>query len=145
MRIFGHPVHPMLVHFPVAFWTVATGAYLWVASDAGELVVVIAKLANSAGLIMAIVAMFAGLLELRSIDKDSDAMRVAIWHMMIMATVWVFFLLALMLSISTAPDRAVMRFGEAVCAGVGFLLMAVGGWLGGRLIYEFGIAVKKDT
>ena len=145
MRISGHPVHPMLVHFPVAFWTVATGAYLWVASDAGELVVVIAKLANSAGLIMAIVAMFAGLLELRSIDSDSDAMRVAIWHMMTMATVWVCFLLALMLSISTAPDRAAMQSGEAVCAGVGFLLMAVGGWLGGRLIYEFGIAVKKDT
>jgi uncharacterized membrane protein len=73
MRIFGHPVHPMLVHFPVAFWTVATGAYLWVASGAGEPVVVIAKLANSAGLIMAILAMFAGLLELRSISRSCRA------------------------------------------------------------------------
>jgi uncharacterized membrane protein len=145
MRIFGHPVHPMLVHFPIAFWTVATVAYLWVASGAGELVIVIAKVANSAGLIMAILAMLAGLLELRSIDSDSDAMRIAIWHMMIMAIVWVCFLLALMLSISTALDHAAVQVGEAACAGVGFLLMAVGGWFGGRLIYEFGIAVRKDT
>src|SRR5262249_47435821 len=132
MRIFGHPVHPMLVHFPVAFWTVATGAYLWVASDAGEPVVVIAKLANSAGLVMAVLAMFAGLLELRSIDKDSDAMRGAILHMMIMAPVLGFFLLALMFSIFASPDRSSIQFCEAVCAGVGFLLMAIGGWLGGR-------------
>jgi uncharacterized membrane protein len=27
-------------------------------------------------------------------------------------------------------------------AVLGFLLMAVGGWLGRRLVYEFGIAVK---
>jgi uncharacterized membrane protein len=145
MRIFGHPVHPMLVHFPIAFWTVATVAYFWVASDAGELVVVIAKLANSAGLIMATLAMLAGLLELRSIDSDSDATRIAIWHMMIMAIVWVCFLLALMLSISTGIDHAAAQVGEAASAGVGFLLMAVGGWFGGRLIYEFGIAVRKDT
>src|SRR5262249_56231164 len=125
MRIFGHPVHPMVVHFPVALWTVATGAYLWVAFGAGEPVVVIAKLANSAGLVMAVLAMFAGLLELRSIDKDSDAMRVAIWHMMIMATVWVFFLLSLMLSISTAPDLSAMQFCEAVFAGVGFLVIRI--------------------
>src|SRR5262249_31760774 len=116
----------------VALWTVATGAYLWVAFGAGEPVVVIAKLANSAGLVMAVLAMFAGLFGLCFIDKDSDAVGGGILHMVIIATVWVFFLLALMLSISTAPDRAAMQFGEAVCAGVGFLLMAIGGWLGGR-------------
>ena len=33
MRLFGHPIHPMLVHFPIALWTVAAGAY--VASAAG--------------------------------------------------------------------------------------------------------------
>jgi uncharacterized membrane protein len=144
MRIFGHPVHPMLVHFPIVFWTVAAGAYVLAAEDAGQSVVVVAKFANSAGLIMAILAMIAGLLELRSIDSSSNAMRVAIWHMMIMATVWICFLLALMLSVATGLDHSTAQVAAASCAGAGFLLMGVGAWFGGRLVYEFGIAVKEQ-
>ena len=87
-------------------------------------------------------AMIAGLLELRFIDMSSEAMRVATQHMMIMATVWLCFLLALMLSISTGLDHSSVQVAAGACAGVGFLLMGVGGWLGGRLVYEFGIAVK---
>ncbi len=145
MRIFGHPVHPMLVHFPIAFWTVATVAYGLAACGAGELAVALAKFSNGAGLLLSMLAMLAGLLELRSIDSSSDAMRVATWHMMIMATVWVCFLLALLLSVSTGFDQATASLGEAACAVAGFVLMAVGGWLGGRLVYEFGIAVQKDA
>jgi uncharacterized membrane protein len=145
MRIFGHPVHPMLVHFPIALWTVATVAYCLVACGVGELALTLAKLSNCGGLLLAMLAMLAGLLELRSIDSSSDAMRVAIWHMMIMATVWFCFLLALLLSVSTGFDPATARLGEAACAVAGFVLMAVGGWFGGRLVYEFGIAVQKDA
>ena len=111
-------------------------------ADAADLV---AKSANGAGLILALLAMVAGLFELRAIDSRSEAMRVATWHMMIMATVWVCFLVALMLPMSTELDHAMARVAAIACAVAGFLLMGVGGWLGGRLVYEFGIAVKGQT
>jgi uncharacterized membrane protein len=142
MRLFGHPIHPMLVHFPIVLWTIAVGAYVASAAGVAEPVDVIAKFANSGGLIMAMLAMLAGLLEIRSIGSRSEAMRVATWHMMIMATVWVCFLVALMLSTSTGLDQSTAQIAAAACAVVGFLLMGVGGWFGGRLVYEFGIAVK---
>ena len=142
MRIFGHPVHPMLVHFPIVFWTVALVAYVASAAGVTEPVDGIAKYANGAGLIMAMLAMLAGLVELRTIDNRSEAMRVATWHMMVMATVWTCFLLALLLSISGGADRSPARLAVVACAVAGFLLMGIGGWLGGRLVYEFGIAVK---
>lgn len=145
MRIFGHPVHPMLVHFPIAFWTTATLAYGWVAFGASELAMTLAKLSNGAGLLLAILAMLAGLLELRSIDNSGDAMSVAIWHMMVMATVWVCFLFAWLLSVSAGFDPATARLGAAACAVAGFVLMAVGGWLGGRLVYEFGIGSRQGA
>ncbi|MEO7773198.1 MAG: DUF2231 domain-containing protein [Steroidobacteraceae bacterium] len=144
MRLFGHPIHPMLVHFPIVFWTVAVGAYVASAAGVTELAAVTAKYANGAGLTMAMLAMAAGLFELRTIDSKSEAMRVATWHMMIMATAWVCFLVALMLSISTELDRSMARLPAAGCAVLGFLLMGVGGWYGGRLVYEFGIAVKEQ-
>jgi uncharacterized membrane protein len=145
MRLFGHPIHPMLVHFPIALWTVAAGAYVASAAGVTGSVDMIAKFANGGGLFMAMLAMLAGLLELRSIASQSEAMRVATWHMMIMATVWICFVVALMLSMSTGLDHSTAKLDAAVCAVAGFLLMGVGGWYGGRLVYEFGIAVKDRT
>jgi uncharacterized membrane protein len=147
MRIWGHPIHPMLVHFPIAFWTVAVGAYVLSAAGVGEPAAGIAKLANGAGLVMAMFAMVAGLLELRSIDSRNEAMRVATAHMMIMATAWVCFLLALVLPISpeTAMDHYSASLAAAASATLGFVLMSVGGWLGGRLVYEHGIGVRDQA
>jgi uncharacterized membrane protein len=144
MRLWGHPIHPMLVHFPVAFWTVAAAAYIAEAAGMGETAAAIAKFSNVTGLIAAVFTMAAGLLELRAIDSQSEAMRVATWHMMAMAAAWVCFLLALVLPISAqaAPRHSTAELAGVASAGVGFLLMIVGGWLGGRLVYEFRIGVK---
>lgn len=133
MRLFGHPIHPMLVHFPIVLWTVAAGAYIARVAGFAE-AAGIAKLGNLAGLVIAVLAMIAGGLELRAIEAQSVAMRVATAHMMTMATVWVCFLGAFLLDPS-APILA------AAAAALGFCLMAVGGWLGGRLVYEFGIGI----
>lgn len=142
MRLFGHPIHPMLVHFPIVLWTIAAAAYVASAAGVTEPVDTIAKIANSGGLIMAMLAMLAGLLELRSIGSQSEAMRVATWHMMIMATAWVCFLVVLILPTSAGLDHSTAQIAAASFAVAGFLLMGVGGWFGGRLVYEFRIAVK---
>ncbi len=145
MRLFGHPIHPMLVHFPIVLWTVAAGAYVASAAGMSEPFDMIARFANAGGLIVAVLAMLAGALELRSIASQSEAMRVATWHMMVMATAWVCFLVALMLSVSPGLDHSTARIAAAGCAAAGFLLMGVGGSYGGRLVYEFGVAVKDRT
>jgi hypothetical protein len=46
--------------------------------------------------------------------------------MMIMATAWVCFLVALMLSISTGLDHSTAQIAAAACAVAGCLLMGVG-------------------
>jgi len=145
MRLLGHPIHPMLVHFPIVFWTVAAAAYVADAADMAEVAAAVAKYSNGAGLIMAMLAMIAGLLELRSIEGRSKTMQVAIWHMMAMATAWLCFLLALVLPISSGShvDHSTAQLASIVSAVVGFLLMGWGGWLGGRLVYEFGTGVKS--
>ena len=61
--------------------------------------------------------------------------------MTIMATVWVCFLVALMFSISTILDHWMVNLAIVTCAVAGFLLMAVDGWFGGRLVYEFGVGL----
>ena len=147
MRLLGHPIHPMLVHFPIAFWTVAAAAYVADAAGFGEVATAVAKYSNGAGLIMAALAMIAGLFELRSIEAQSKTMQVATWHMMVMATAWLCFLLALILPILSGPrvDLLVAQLASAASSVVGLLLMGAGGWLGGRLVYEFGTGVRAKA
>jgi uncharacterized membrane protein len=139
----GHPIHPILVHFPVAFWTVASVAYIADAAGAAD-ADAIARVSNGAALIMALPAQLAGVLELRSIDSRSDAMRAAMQHMMVMATAWLCFLVALHLPMAAgaAMTHSTVQLAAAASAAAAFLLMCVGGWLGGRLVYHFGIGVK---
>lgn len=144
MRIWDHPIHPMLVHFPIVFWTVAVGAYAADLAGAFESAAAVAKWSNAAGLAVAILAMIAGLLELRTIDTKSVTMQVATWHMMVMGTAWTCFLIALLLPLSAAMGPA-LRLATAASAAAGFVLVAIGGWLGGRLVYEFGVAVIGRT
>ena len=97
MRFFGHPVHPMLVHFPVAFFTLAVVAYaanaLGFASPAHS----VATFANVVGLVMTLPAAIAGLLEWRTIAEGSAALRVATTHMLLMLSAWALFAVALIL------------------------------------------------
>ncbi len=143
MRFLGHPVHPMLVHFPIVLWTIAVIAYVANAAGMIEAADEIAEFSNGAGLIMALLAMTAGGFELRTIDSRSEAMRVATSHMMFMAVVWFCFLAALLLQVS--PGRSASPLVVAACAIAGFLLMIAGARLGGRLVYDFGVAVKSQS
>ena len=138
MRLWGHPIHPMLVHFPVAFWTVAAVAYIAAAAGVEDAARV-ATLSNGAGLVIATLAMIAGFMDLRSIR--GDAMRVAISHMMAMATAWVCFMFTLVMTAGAGLEHSTAQLAGAASSSVGFLVMSIGGWLGGRLVYELGIGV----
>jgi Predicted membrane protein (DUF2231) len=134
MRIFGHPIHPMLVHFPIVFWTVAVGAYVASAAGLTESIDAIAKFANGAGLVMAMLAMIAGLLELRTIDSRSEAMRwrggtCSSWQRSGVVNF-------------TRIDRFDGAAGCRCLRGAGFPADGCRWLAWGRLVYEFGIAVK---
>jgi hypothetical protein len=47
-------------------------------------------------------------------------------------------------SVATGLDHSTAQAAAASCAGARFLLMGVGAWFGGRLVYEFWIAVKEQ-
>lgn len=131
-----HPVHPSLVHFPVACWSLA------VATDFASLRFGEAAWSWSAGLLavgcgMALVAMLAGLVEFARVP-EGPAMRDAYLHMGAMLLALTLFATRLLLRLDQlhplAPDTLSLLLDAA-----GFLALAVGGWLGGRLVYGHGV------
>jgi uncharacterized membrane protein len=131
-----HPLHPALVHFPIACWTLATGTdfvSIWL----GE-----ASWRWSAGLlamgcIMALAAMTAGLVELSRVP-DGPALRDTYLHMGLMLAAFTCFTARLVLGLDHMQplEPGVLSF---VLDAFGFVTLATGGWLGGRLVYGHGI------
>ncbi len=138
LRVLGHPLHPAVVHFPVALWTaslaadgvlIATGTPFWGALAWWSLV---------AGLAMAALAAVAGFVDY-SLLSPKDPAFTATAHMLTMSVSAAFFLASAVLR--GGPDSAAGS-GALVCSGFGFLALMAGGWLGGTLVYHFGVAVE---
>ena len=140
----GHPIHPALIPFPLAFlfgafgfdvagrvagrqewWT--TGSHLAIA-----------------GIAMALVAAVPGFIDyFRTVPPRSSGKRRATLHMIANLTVVGLFVIATLLradaGMATAPATAPLLL-EALAVG----LLGVGGWLGGTLAYrnEIGVDVR---
>lgn len=136
-----HPLHPALVHFPIACWSLAVLADVagyWLGETAwrwsGGLLTI--------GGAMALLAICAGLLELPHVPEGA-AMRVAYWHMGIMLLASCAFCARLLLRLDglqpLAPDGL-----SLLLDAVGFGSLALGGWLGGSLVYHHGVGRSGD-
>ena len=131
-----HPLHPALVHFPVACWSLA------VLADFASLRFGAAAWAWSGGLLtvgctMAVLAMLAGMLELARVP-EGVALRDAWWHMGAMLAAFTLFTARLLLRLDHFQPLAPDVTSLLLDAG-GFLALAVGGWFGGRLVYGHGV------
>lgn len=140
LRVAGHPLHPMLVHFPVALWTLS------VATDAGGLVTgketwwAASFACQALGALAALPAMVAGALDFASMPRAHPGLNTAVAHLTAMSMAWLLFLASLAIRGLPGPESPPL---SAILPGfAGFLTMAVGGWLGGRLVYHFGVGVS---
>ncbi|MDF1608991.1 DUF2231 domain-containing protein [Hoeflea sp. YIM 152468] len=135
-----HPLHPAVVHFPVACWSLAVVADftgLWFGEAAwswsGGLL--------ATGCAMAVPAMLAGMVELPRVPEGAP-MTVAWLHMGAMLTAFMAFAVRLLLRLDhlqpLAPDTV-----SLLLDGVGIIALGVGGWFGGRLVYGYGVGSDR--
>ncbi len=143
MNLFGHPIHPAIVHFPIGLLLSATIADLaWVAGLSPDTHIPAVLMAG--GLAFGIVAMGAGMADL--IRLDGTVVPEAMKHVATVGLAWIGYGIALYLrkdalwaGTSSAPSSL------AICVSVASaLVLAFGGWLGGRLVYTFGANVAKS-
>lgn len=131
-----HPLHPALVHFPVACWSLA------VAADVAGLWLGEAAWRWGAGLLaigcgVAVVAMMAGMVELPRVP-DGAPMRDAWIHMGAMLAAFTLFAARLLMRLDGLEPLAPDTLAFLLDAG-GFVALAIGGWFGGRLVYGHGV------
>jgi uncharacterized membrane protein len=137
--VLGHPVHPAVVHFPVALLLSATIADLaWLAGVTPDTHVGAVLMAG--GLAGGLLAMGAGMFDLVRLDKK--LVPHAMVHASFVVLAWLGYAIALYLRKDSLSASATLS-GQALGASlVSALLLAFGGWLGGRLVYTFGANVE---
>ena len=85
-----HPIHPVLVHFPISCWALGTCADVVSTMFAVE-VNEIAKILIIAGLILSVPAMLTGMVALIKITQKEQIIKIATIHMYSVIVTWIFY------------------------------------------------------
>jgi uncharacterized membrane protein len=143
IKIFGHPIHPMVVGYPVAFYTSTLVGFIIYATTDDPFWLKQTIAANLAGVAMAVVAALPGFLDwLLAIPKGTNAKRTGLLHMTLNVTALVLFLISLLVYLGSWN-------GPAKGAGLGIVLAALGigatlgaGFLGWSLVQDHHVGVR---
>ena len=133
----------MLVHFPVVFWTCAVAADVASMFTHDSLASGLAMGALALGCISGLLAMVAGIVDFLDVPRSSPAGDVSVSHLIAMCGAWLIFLVAL--ALHGYPPKTPVSLAALIASAAGFLVMVYGAWMGGRLVYEFGVGIPPRS
>lgn len=140
----GHPLHPPLTDVAIGMYTLAAalaviGAFGAIEDAAGKGM----WLALLGGLAAGAAAAVTGLLDWLQLEAGTQLRRTATVHMLVMVTATVLFAIAAIVQYDGFHDGTVVTAG-LVLTLVGFATLLVGGWIGGSLVFVYGVRVVGD-
>jgi uncharacterized membrane protein len=148
-RVAGHPIHPMMVAFPIAFYTATVATLLAYVGTHESFWYRVAMVANIAGIITAAAAVIPGAIDLFSLPVESRARATGLKHagFNLLATA-LFAITALLLY--RAWSHRVMVDGEYLfdatiplaMSVIAWVSMVIAGSLGWTLVQTHHVGVK---
>ena len=137
----GHPLHPPLTDATIGIYTFATiGAALSKLGIAEEKAAQAWALALIVGLVVTAPTALTGLADWIRIERGTPLFRTATAHMIAMLFATAFFLIAIGAGYGDGID-GILTDGAFILTLVGFGLLTVGGWLGGTIVFHYGMRV----
>ena len=144
LRVLGHPLHPMLSDFPLVF------LLLWAVMDVAAIALGLATVwglarwALVAGVVAAAVTATAGFIDYLGVPQSKPrALKTATAHLAVMVSVVTVALMDLVFRTPTLPEGT-GRWLELAAAVVVAGALVVGGWLGGHLVFHYGVGVDEQ-
>jgi len=143
---YGHPFHPMLVTVPIGAWVsvlvfdvashvVAAPGFL---TQASEWLIAV-------GVLGALAAALVGFLDLFAIPPGTTAFRTGLLHMSLNLLVTGAFVGNFLWRRSSYTAGHAVTIGQLALTAACLALLAVSGFLGGKLAYRYGVRVADET
>lgn len=137
-----HPIHPMLVVFPIGLWIFSFACdlvYHW--GNHALFWKDVAFYTMVGGVVGALLAALPGLVDYLAL-VGQRVKRIATSHMVLNLVVVVLYVVNLVWRGTSAPPDAA---GPVWLSLGSLILLTISGWLGGELVYVEGVAVEPHT
>jgi len=139
-----HPLHPIIVHVPMATWP---GALIFDLLSqwqiGGNAMVRLSFYAIIFGLVASLLAVPTGLLDWTGIKKEKQAWKIGLYHMSLNLIVALLFAINLGLRLHTVREATKVEGAPLLLSAIGTLLLVASTYLGGMMVYEYGISVAR--
>ena len=140
----GHPLHPILVHIPMAMWPGALILDVLSQCDiGGNAIVRLSFYAIAFGLSASLLAAPTGLVDWSGIKKEKPAWKVGLYHMLLNLVAVLLFAINLALRWQRFRDAVKVDSTPLLLSAIGTAVLIVSAYLGGRMVYEYGISVAR--
>jgi uncharacterized membrane protein len=137
----GHPLHPPFTDATIGIYTFATVAAVLSKLGVTEQKTAVAwTLALIVGLVVSLPTALTGFVDWLQISRGTELWKVATSHMISMLIATAFFLIAIGAGYSDGID-GVVSDGAFILTLIGFGLLTLGGWLGGAVVFTYGMRV----
>lgn len=142
---YGHPFHPILVTVPIGAWTASLvfDVASWLVADPAFLVEGSTWLVGI-GVLGAVAAALVGALDLFVIPTGTPAFRLGLVHMTLNIAVTAAYAGNFMWR-QSANDTGPVAIGMLALSIASIAVLAVSGYLGGKLAYRYGVRVADET
>lgn len=143
VKLLRHPVHPMLVVFPLGL--LATGVIfdLIAAFSGNQGFYLVSYWMIAAGIVGGLLAAIFGFTDWMGIKPETRAKSVGMWHGLGNLTIVLLFAASWWMR-SNDPNNVPNTFAF-ILSLLGAGLALVTGWLGGELVYRLGMAVEEGA
>ena len=133
-----HPIHPMLVTIPIGLWLFSLVCDLvFRFGGGGEQWQTVAFYTMVGGVVGALLAAIPGVIDMLSLPKYPK--RTAITHMALNLTVVGLYVINIFVRLGNPQNVDLPMWLSLIAVA----LLSVSGWLGGKLVYEHGVAVDN--
>lgn len=142
VKILGHPIHPMLIAYPIAFYTATLVAYIVYAANSDPFFFKAAVAANIAGVVMAAVAALPGFIDWAvGIPSGTAAKGHGLTHMLLNVTALVLFIINALIHTGNW-DKPSGSASGIILALLGVLCTVGAGYFGWTMIQTDHVGVQ---
>jgi uncharacterized membrane protein len=139
----GHPLHPIFVHLPVGLWLASLGCDLIFMISGNPVMAAVSYYCILFGLIGVAFALPTGVAEYASIPFGTEPKRIAKLHMSLNLFATLLYIVGFFNrhGLEDGIPSLVTR-GEIVLSTFSMAIVAASGYLGGILVYKYGIGMR---
>jgi uncharacterized membrane protein len=143
VKLFGHPVHPQLIVFPLGLLATAVIFDVVYMITAHVSFPTVSFYMIATGIIGGLLAAIFGFIDWLALPSNTRAKSIGLWHGIGNVVIVTLFAISWLLrrdNANFAPDGLALLLSFA---GVGLALIT--GWIGGELVYRLGVAVDPGA